>query len=105
MSSDTIIMIVLICFGCALFLAGLIFLAVRAVGLLKAARRAGVSSKDQLQEVVRRSQAIAPKVRELSIKQKAVAETLASVSATTNQLNSHKDEIDRATGHLSGLKS
>jgi type VI protein secretion system component VasK len=105
MSLDTIIMIVLICIGCALLLTGLVFLAVSALGLVKAGRRAGISSKDQVQEVIRRSQALAPKVRELATKQKAVAETLRSVSATTNELNYLKDEIDRTTGHLSGLKS
>lgn len=105
MSPATIIMIVLICLGCALFLAGLIVLAIKAVGLLKAARQAGISSADHVREVMRRSQDIAPKARALATKQQVVAETLKSVSATTDELGSLKDEIDRATGHLSGLKS
>ncbi len=105
MSPNTIIMIVSICLGCALFLTGSVVLVIKAIGLIKAARRSGISSMDHVQEVIRRSQAIVPKARQLATKQQVVAETLKSVSATTNEFSSLKDEIDRATGHLSGLKS
>jgi len=88
MSSATIIMIVMICVGCALAMAGLAFLGYRAFGLMKAAKQAGVSSRTQVQEVMGRAQRLAPRLRELEAKQKAVAEKLASFSATTGKTDS-----------------
>ena len=85
MSSATIIMIVMICLGCALVLAGLAFLSYCAFGLMKTAKQAGISSRAQMQEVMGRAQRLAPRFRELETKQKAVAEKLASFSATTGK--------------------
>ena len=84
MSTDTLIMVVLICVGCALGLAGLIAAGFQAIVLLRAARRAGVSSRTRLQEVVGRAQRLAPRFRELETKQKAVAEAINRLSATAH---------------------
>ena len=82
MSTDTLIMVVLICVGCALGLAGLVAMGFQAVSLLRTARKAGVSSKARLQEIAGRAQRLGPRLRELETKQKAVAEALTRLSAT-----------------------
>ncbi len=105
MTPATIIMIVLICLGCVLAIAGVAVLGHYAFRLVKAAKKIGITSKDELEDVIRRARALAPRVRELQKKQKVVAERLESLSATTSRLNYLKDEIDRSTGHLSQLKS
>jgi hypothetical protein len=73
MSSPTIIMVALICLGSALGIAGLAFLGYHAFGLMKAAKKAGISSRAQLQEVMGRAQRLGPRLRELETKQRAVA--------------------------------
>jgi predicted nucleic acid-binding Zn-ribbon protein len=104
MAVDTLIMVVLICVGCALLIAGLVALAISAFGTIKAARKVGINSKADVQEVVQRIRALESKVREMREKQAVVAERLSSLSATLNNLRYLKDEIDRATGYLSKLK-
>ena len=84
MSTDTLIMVVLICVGCALGLAGLIAAGFQAIVLLRTARRAGVSSRTHLQEVMGRARRLAPRFRELETKQKAVAEAIARLSTTAD---------------------
>jgi predicted ArsR family transcriptional regulator len=101
----TLAMIIMICVGCALIVAGLAAVGYRAVKLAGAARKAGVSSMDQVHEVMRRGQAIVPRVEQLMAKQKVVAERLQSLSATTNKLGYLADQLDQATGRLSKLKS
>jgi len=101
----TLAMIIMICVGCAIGLGGLVILVIRGVGLMKAARQAGISSMDEVQIVIRRAQGLGPRLRELESKQRVVAEGLQRLSATTGQLTYLKDEFDRATGHLSKLKS
>jgi hypothetical protein len=101
----SLIMIIMICMGCAFIIAGLVVVGYRAIGLVRAARDAGLSSMDQIQAVMRRGQGLAPRVHKLEVGQKVVAERLRSLSATTGELSYLKDEVDRATGHLSKLKS
>jgi len=98
-------MIIMICVGCALGIGGLAVLAYRAIRLIKAARAAGVDSMDEIQIVIRRARALEPKLREFDTKQKAVAERLERLSATTGQLTYLKDQFDRATGGLTKIKS
>jgi hypothetical protein len=100
-----LVMIIMICVGCALIVAGLVVLGYRAARLARTARDAGLSSMDQVQAVMRRGQDLVPRLQELEIGQRVVAERLRSLSATTAELSYLKDEIDRATGHLSKLKS
>ena len=82
MSEATLIMVVLICVGCTTLLAGLIVCASRGLKLMKSARAAGVKSKAQAQQIVGRVQRLAPRLRELEARQRAVAEKLASLSTT-----------------------
>lgn len=104
MAPDTIIMVVLICVGVALMLAGLIYTAVAGVRLVKAAKKAGINSMDEVRIVIRKVEGLAPRVREITEKQHIVAERLQDLSDSTSKLNYLKDELDRATGHLSHLK-
>ena len=101
----TLVMIIMICVGCALIIAGLAFVGYRAFRLFKAARNAGISSMDEVQVVIARAQRLAPKVEQLADRQKVVAERLQSLSATTGSLNYLKDQLDQATGRLYKLKS
>ena len=87
MSTATIIMVVLICLGCGLGIAGLAVLGYQAYKLRKAAREAGVSSRAKMQEVMGRAQRLAPRLRELETKQKAVAEKLSRLSTTARKLH------------------
>jgi hypothetical protein len=95
----------LICIGCALFITGLAVLGRAGYRLTRAARKVGITSKNDVQEVIRRSRDLAPRVRELQKKQEVVAERLRSLSATTNELSYLKSELDRSIGRLSKLKS
>ena len=97
-------MIIMICVGCALIIAGLVVLAVQARRLQKAAQAAGISSMDQVREVARRVQELPPRIEETSLKAKAAAERLQSLSAATDKLNYLKKEFDEATG-FTRLKS
>jgi len=101
----TLVMIIMICVGCALVLAGLAALGYRAIKLARAARDVGLSSMEQVHAVMRRSQDLVPRAQELATKQKVVAERLQSLSATVNELSYLRDQLDRATGYLSKLKS
>lgn len=85
MAADTIIMIALICIGAGLGLAGLSFAGYRAAKLVKASRAAGVESRSQVQVIAGRVQRLAPRVREIQAKQKAVAEGLERLSTTANE--------------------
>ena len=83
MSAANIIMVVLICVGSAVGLAGLAVAGYRAWKLIKTARAAGIKSRSHLQQVAGRAARLAPKVRELEAKQRAVAEGIERLSATT----------------------
>jgi hypothetical protein len=72
MSTATIIMVVFICVGSALGIAGLTVAAYWARRLVKTARAAGISSRAHLQQVVGRAARLAPQVRELQTQQTAV---------------------------------
>ncbi len=87
MSTATLIMVVLICVGCCLGLAGLIALAYQAVSLIKTARRAGVSSRGHVQEVMGRIQRMTPRFREMEAKQRALAEKFSGFSTKARGSN------------------
>jgi Flp pilus assembly protein TadG len=101
----TLIMIIMICIGCALILAGLVYLAVRAIGLAKTAKSAGEAAFAQARALVRGGQQLAPKLQELQRKQKLVADQLKRLSATTRDLQLLRDELSRATDFVTHIKS
>ena len=105
MTAATIIMIVLICVGSALFIAGLAMAGRQAYRLSKAARKVGLTSRNDVQEVIRRTRSVEVRMRELQKKQEVVAERLKSLSATTSRLAYLKGELDRSVGRLYRLKS
>ena len=105
MAPDTIIMVALICLGCALGIAGFVYLALGARTLVIAARKAGIDSREKVALILRKVRELPPKVQELQRKQKTVAERLKSLSATVCKLRYLRDQLDRATGGLSHLKS
>jgi hypothetical protein len=105
MTPAMIIMIVMICIGCALGIAGLVVAGRQLLQLVKAARKAGIDSMADVQEIIRRARGLEPRMREIQEKQKVVAERLRYLSATTSKLNYLKEEFDRSTGHISKLKS
>lgn len=96
--------IILICIGCALILAGLAFLIVKIVGLVRAARKVGLNSMTDVQIVVRKVQGLEPRFRQLEKNQTALTESLQKLSAEMSALGYLKDELDRATGHIRSLK-
>jgi hypothetical protein len=98
-------MIVMICVGCALIIAGLVVLAIQARRLAKAAQAAGITSMDQAKDVARRVQNLGPRIEETSLRAKATAERLQSLSAATEKLNYLKKEFDEATGMVIRFKS
>jgi predicted nuclease with TOPRIM domain len=87
--------IILICVGCALILAGLVFLGVRLYALIKAARKAGIRNSSDVQEIIARVQRLEPRFRELEKNQAALAESLQRLSAEAALLNYLKEELDR----------
>jgi exonuclease VII small subunit len=97
--------IIMICVGCSLIVAGLVFVIVKLVALLRAARKAGINNMADIQEVVGRVQRLEPRFRELEKNQAALAESLRKLQAEAAILNYLKEELDQATGHLSSLKS
>jgi hypothetical protein len=98
-------MIVMICVGCVLAIAGLVVAAVRAGRLVKAAQAAGIRSKDDVQEVVRRVQELTPRIEETSRRAKATSDRLQSLSVATEKLSYLKKEFDEATWIFTRLKS
>jgi predicted nuclease with TOPRIM domain len=96
--------IIMICVGCALIVGGAAFLVVKLVRLIKAARKVGITSTKDVQELVGRVQRLEPRFRELEKNQAALTESLQRLSAETARLNYLKEELDRATGYFSTLK-
>ena len=96
--------IILICIGCALILGGLIYLAVAVVRLLKAARKVGLNNMTDVQIVMRKVQGLEPRFERLERNQAIIAESLQKVTAETSKLGYLKDELDKATGHISTIK-
>ena len=84
--------IILICVGCALIVAGLVFLAIKAITLIKAARRVGISNMADVQEVIGRVQRLEPRFRELAKNQAVLAESVQRLSAEAATLNYLKEE-------------
>jgi hypothetical protein len=91
--------------GCALGLAGLAVLVVSAIGLLRAAQKAGISNMADVREVTARVQRLEPRFRELERRQATLAESLQRLTTEAGTLSYLKKELDRATGRLSSLKS
>jgi hypothetical protein len=104
MAPDTIIMICLICVGCALGIAGLAIAGHHGRILMKAAQKSGFKSRADVQDVIRRAQELGPRIQETQQRLEAVAKRLQVLSATANSLQYLRDELDRATGRLSQLK-
>jgi hypothetical protein len=98
-------MIIMICVGCALGIAGLVALGVRAGRLAKAAKAAGIGSRDDLQEVTRRVQELGPRIEETSRRAKVTADNLQDLTAAIDKLAYLKQEFDEATGVFNRLKS
>ena len=96
--------IILICIGCALILAGLVFLVVKIVVLIRAARKVGINSMTDLQIVVRKVQGLEPRFRELEKNQAALTASLQKLADEASALTYLKDELDRATGHIRSIK-
>ena len=88
-----------------MILGGLVYLGIKMVGLIKAARRVGINNMTDVQVVVRKVQGLEPRFRELEKKQAALAESMQKLQAEAAFLNFLKEELDRATGNLSSLKS
>jgi predicted nuclease with TOPRIM domain len=103
--SSTVIMIIMICLGCAAALGGLAMVAVRGFGTVKTAQRMGVEALPQIRDLNRKVQELAPRLEQMASRQKEVAERLESLSATAAKLDYLRDELDAATGHVSSLKS
>ena len=100
-----LIMIIMICVGCAMGLAGLVYLAIRAVALARAAKKAGSAATAQVQALIRGGRLLVPRFQELQAKQKAMADQLQRLSATTEDLRLLRDELNRATGLVTHIKS
>jgi hypothetical protein len=98
-------MIIMICVGCVIGIAGLVIAAVRASKLMKAAQAAGINSRADLQEVTRRVQELAPRIEETSRRAQVTAANLQSLSVEAEKLNYLKKEFDEATGIVLKLKS
>jgi hypothetical protein len=96
--------IILICIGCALILGGLGYLIVQIVRLIKAARKVGLNSMTDVQLVIRKVQGLEPRLRHLERNQVALTESLQKVAAEAATLNYLKDELDKATGHITSIK-
>ena len=101
----TIVMVIMICVGCALILAGLAAVGYRVLKLARAARGTGFSARDYFYSVMRLSREVGLRVDRLSAKQRVLAERLQSLSASTARLNYLRDQLDQATGYLFKLKS
>jgi hypothetical protein len=96
--------IILICIGCALILAGLVYLVLKIIGLLKAARKVGLNSLTDVQLVMRKVQGLEPRFRALERNQVTLTESLQKLSAETAKLSYLKEELEKATGHITSLK-
>ncbi|MGI5940379.1 MAG: hypothetical protein ACOX8V_06835 [Thermoleophilia bacterium] len=103
--SSTIIMVIMICLGCATGLAGLGLVAYRGFALLKAGKKVGIDSMADIGVIIRQIQSLDPRLREMAARQKEVAESLEDLSATTEKMSYLWSELDAATGHISSLKS
>ena len=104
MDPDTIIMVVLICIGGALILAGLIYVAIAGFRLAKAAQKAGVDSMNDVRIIMRKAEGLGPRVREITEKQQVLSERMKDLTASAAKLNYLKNEFDRATGNITHLK-
>jgi hypothetical protein len=96
--------IILICIGCALIIAGLVYVGIMIWRLIKAARKAGIDSMTDVQIVVRKVQGLEPRLRRLEQNQVAITDSLQKLSLETGAIGYLKEELDKATGHIGSLK-
>ncbi len=104
MSTATIIMVVLICLGSALGIAGLAVAGYHAWRLMKTARAAGIKSRSHAQQIAGRAARLGPRAAELAAKQKAVAERLERLSATARRFRLFRSAAT-AAGYRPGASS
>jgi cell division FtsZ-interacting protein ZapD len=97
--------IVLICIGCAMILGGLVYVALKARSLMKAAHKAGINNMADVQEIIGRVQRLEPRFRELERNQAALAESLQRLQAEAEVLNYLREQLVDATGTLTSFKS
>jgi hypothetical protein len=88
-----------------MILGGLVYLALKTVALIKAARAAGIKNMADIQEITGRVQRLEPRFRELEKNQAALAKNLEILQAEAEKLTYLTSELGRATGNLSTLKS
>jgi hypothetical protein len=96
--------IILICIGCALIIAGFVYLGVMIVRLIKAARGVGINSMTDVQIVVRKVQGLEPRFRRLESNQTVLVESLQKLSVDATKLGYLKDQLEDATGHVTSIK-
>jgi hypothetical protein len=96
--------IILICIGCALILAGFVYLGVMIVRLIKAAKGVGINSMTDMQIVMRKVQGLEPRFQRLERNQTVLVEGLQKLSTEAAKLTYLKDQLDEATGHISSIK-
>ncbi len=99
-----VVAIILICIGCALILAGFVYLGVVIVRLIRAARAVGIKNMDDGQIVVRKAEGLEPRFRRLERNQTALMDSLQKLSEETSKLTYLKDELDKAAWHITSLK-
>ncbi len=96
--------IVLVCVGGALILAGVAYLVITIVRLVRAARKVGIDSLTDVQVFMRKVQNLEPRFRELEKNQLVLTENLRKLTTETAKLNYLKDELDEATWHITKIK-
>lgn len=100
----TVIMIVMICLGCAVVLAGLGIIAYQGKRLAQVVETASDSAAVPWRAITRKSENLAPQLERLAEKQKEVAESFERISTTSKQLNYLIGSLDQATGRVFTLK-
>ena len=88
-----------------MILGGLVYLGLKLRTLIKAAQKAGINNMADVQEVIARVQRLEPRFKELEKNQAALAESMQKFQAEAHTLNFLREELDKATGSLSKLKS
>jgi hypothetical protein len=88
-----------------MILGGLVYIGIKAVALMKAARHVGIKNMADVQEVIGRVQRLEPRFRELEKNQAALAASMERLQQQTELMSYLAKELDKATGNLSTLKS
>ena len=98
-------MIIMICVGCVVGIAGLVMAAIQAGRLVKAAQAAGISSRNDVQELTRRVQALGPRIEETARRAQVAAENAQELKVAADKLNYLREEVDEAAWLFTRLKS